>query len=388
MKLATTKSWRSHGEGVLSATLQTSDLVAAANRLRVRLAAARARARPQFAWYPYDSLSNVYQLERLLGPRYDFLLHGAQANGVLDVGCADGELSFLFESLGCRVSAVDHPLTNHNHMRGIRALQRLLDSTIDIREIDLDSQFSLPGECHGLTLFLGILYHLKNPFYVLERLARQSKYCVLSTRIARCFPDGAPMPKDRPIAYLLESAELNRDNSNFWIFSDSGLRRLLKRTHWEVLEYHNVGDTSASNPTSPDRDERVFCLLKSHFGLANVDLLEGWHHAEDSGWRWTERRFSVRVSSDAIARPERMVMRLFVPSALIEQYGPITLSASADGEEMPPLVFDDPGDHTFTGRFKPGCPSEVVTFTLDKALPPDDSDPRERGIIVASIDCE
>jgi hypothetical protein len=81
-------------------------------------------------------------------------------------------------------------------------------------------------------------------------------------------------------------------------------------------------------------------------------------------------------------------MRLFVPAALIAQYGPITLSASADGEEMPPVVFSDPGDHTFTGRFKPGRPSEVITFTLDKALPPDDSDPRERGIIVASIDCE
>jgi tRNA (mo5U34)-methyltransferase len=368
----------------LSGTLQISDLVAAANRLRDRLATARARAEPQFEWYPYDSLSNVYQLERLLGRRYDFLLQGAQANGVLDLGCADGDLAFLFESLGCRVTAVDHPLTNHNHMRGIRALQRLLGSAIDIQEIDLDSQFSLPGECHGLTLFLGILYHLKNPFYVLERLARQSKYCVLSTRIARCFPDGTPMPKDRPIAYLLEADELNRDNSNFWIFSDAGLRRLLKRTHWEVLEYCNVGDTSASNPTSPDRDERVFCLLKSHFGLANVDLLEGWHKAEDAGWRWTERRFSVRVSSDAIARPERMVMRLFVPPALIDQYGQITLFAS----EMSAVVFSEPGDHTFTGRFKPGRASEVITFTVDKAFPPDASDPRERGIIVASIDCE
>jgi hypothetical protein len=367
----------------LSGTLRISDLGAAANHLRDRLATARIRALPQFEWYPYDSLSNVYQLERLLGSRYDFLLQGAQANGVLDVGCADGELAFLFESLGCKVSAVDHPLTNHNHMRGIRALQPLLNSAIDIQEIDLDSQFSLPGECHGLTLFLGLLYHLKNPFYVLERLARQSKYCVLSTRIARCFPDGTPMPKDRPIAYLLESDELNRDNSNFWIFSDAGLHRLLKRTHWEVLECLNVGDTSASNPTSPDRDERVFCLLKSHFGLANVELLEGWHKAEDAGWRWTERRFSVRVSSDSIARPERMVMRLFVPSELIDRCGPITLSASADGEHMSPVVLSEPGDHTFTWR-----PSELITFTLDKALPPDASDPRERGIIVASIDCE
>jgi len=81
-------------------------------------------------------------------------------------------------------------------------------------------------------------------------------------------------------------------------------------------------------------------------------------------------------------------MRLFVPSGLIDRYGPITLSASADGEEMPPVVLSEVGDHTFTSRFKPGRPSEVITFTLDKALPPEASDPRERGIIVASIDCE
>jgi hypothetical protein len=363
----------------LSSTLRISDLPAAANLFRDRLRAARARALPQLEWYPYDSLANVYQLERLLGARYDFLLQGAQANGVLDIGCADGDLAFLFESLGCSVTAVDHPLTNHNHMCGIRALLPLLCSKIGVHEIDLDSQFSLPGENYGLTLFLGILYHLKNPLYVLERLAKHSKYCLLSTRIARRFPDGTPMPTDTPIAYLLEADELNQDNSNFWIFSAAGLRRLLKRTHWEILESCAVGDTATSNPISPDRDERVFCLLKSHFGLANVDLLEGWHKAEDSGWRWTERRFSVRVNSSALARPDRIVMRLFVPNALIDQYGPITMSTSGDA-----AVFAAPGDHTFTMRFN----REVITFTLDKALPPDASDPRERGVIVASIDCE
>jgi hypothetical protein len=368
--------------------LASRDLPAAARRLRDVLAGARTRARGQFAWYPYDSLANVQQLERLLGSRYDFLLQGAQSGGVLDVGCADGDLAFLFESLGCRVTAVDHPLSSHNHMRGIRALKQALDSTIDIHEIDLDSQFSLPGQDYGLTLFLGILYHLKNPFYALERLARHSRYCVLSTRIARCFPDGARMPNDRPIAYLLEADELNQDNSNFWIFSDAGLRRLLKRTHWEILESFAVGDTATSDPTRPDRDERVFCLLKSHFGLANVDLLEGWHKVEDAGWRWTAQRFSVRVSSDAIARPERMIMRLFVPAALIERYGAITLSASAEGEEIRPVVFSEAGDHIFTKRFQAGRDSETIAFTLDKALGPDDSDPRERGIIVASIDCE
>jgi hypothetical protein len=81
-------------------------------------------------------------------------------------------------------------------------------------------------------------------------------------------------------------------------------------------------------------------------------------------------------------------MRLFVPSELIDQYGPITLSASGEGEQMRPVILRESGDHTFTRRFKRGSRNEVIAFTLDKFLPPDDSDPRERGIIVASIDCE
>jgi hypothetical protein len=132
----------------------------------------------------------------LLGPRYDFLLHGAQANGVLDVGCADGELAFLFESLGCKVSAVDHPLTNHNHMRGIRALQPLLDSAIDIQEVDLDSQFSLPGACHGLTLFPESLPP-RTPFTFWRFWPDNSNIASSAPESPAAFP-GSLMPKDRP----------------------------------------------------------------------------------------------------------------------------------------------------------------------------------------------
>src|SRR5207302_220949 len=78
-------------------------------------------------------------------------------------------------------------------------------------------------EIYGLALFFGVLYHLKNPYYVLETLATRARYCLLSTRIARQTPRGTSM-KDEPLAYLLEPCESTYDATNFRTFSETALR--------------------------------------------------------------------------------------------------------------------------------------------------------------------
>lgn len=368
--------------------LQANELTVAAGRLRARIDKLKRENPQDFEWYPYDSFANALKLEWLLAKRYGFLLDAARSHGVLDIGCADGELSFLFESLGCRVTAIDHPITNHNGMRGVRALKNLLGSSVEIVETELDEQFSLPAEPRGLTLFLGILYHLRNPFQAMESLARQTGYCVLSTRVARCFPDGSPMPKGQPIAYLVDVDELNADDSNYWIFSRAGLDRLLSRTRWEVLDSFSTGDTAKSDPVSARRDERVFCLLRSHYGLANVELVDGWHEVEGAGWRWTKRKFSLRASFDSEAKPERITMRLYVPAELFNRLGPLTLSASVDGKPFQPLTLKKPGDHKFATRFRSTRSVPLFTFEVDKFTAPTLADPRELGIVVSSVDVD
>jgi SAM-dependent methyltransferase len=364
-----------------------STLQTAAEHLRQRIDRLKRENKQDFEWYPYDSFANVRQLERLLGTRHQFLVDAARSHGVLDIGCADGELSFLFESLGCQVTAIDHPITNHNAMRGVRALRELLGSSIEIAETDLDEQFSLPSEPRGLTLFLGILYHLKNPFQAMESLAKHSGYCMLSTRVARCFPDGSPMPKDQPIAYLVDADELNADETNYWIFSGAGLNRLLRRTRWEVLESFSTGHTAKSDPVSPRRDERVFCLLKSHYGLANVELVDGWHEIEGAGWRWTQRKFSLRASFEAGGKPERITLRMYLAPEFFQRLGPVKLSAAVNGQPLRSLSLNKPGDHTFKARFRCAAGDPLFTFELDKCTPPG-LDPRELGIVVSSIDVE
>lgn len=194
------------------------------------------------------------------------------------------------------------------------------------------------------------------------------------------------MPANHALAYLLGEEELNRDDTNFWIFSEPGLRRLLERTRWEILEFFTTGNKSASDPVSPDRDERAFCLLRSHYGCQHLDLLEGWHHVEESGWRWTERQFAARATSRLGAKHSRIEMRVFAPPLMIEKFGSITLHAKIDGDEVEPLVMREPGIHMFQRKVPKHSGVTSVVFRLDNALGAEAGYARELGIIVASLE--
>lgn len=182
---------------------------------------------------------------------------------IADIGAADGDLGFFLERQGFDVDIIDWPAANWNGLRGAYRLRELLGAKANILEVDLDSQFDLPRTGYGLVCLLGILYHLKNPFYVLESLAKAARYCLLSTRIARRTVDAKIDLSAAPLAYLLAPDECNNDATNYWIFSMPGLIRLVERCGWHVRAQRTVGDTEASDPSSPDHDERAFLLLET-----------------------------------------------------------------------------------------------------------------------------
>jgi SAM-dependent methyltransferase len=341
-----------------------------------------------FEWYPSDTLSAFVHLDRLLTGGNRSLFSGKKR--ILDVGCQDGEMSFCLESAGHEVVALDHPTYNHNGMRGIRALKTALGSRVQLCDVDLDRQFLLPDGDYDVAVALGVLYHLRNPFYVLEELARRASYCLLSTRIARRFPDGTPVPAHLPIAYLLDERELNDDETNYFIFSDQGLHTLLARTYWDLCDHMTVGGTRDSDPIRPDRDERFFCLLKSRYGrLANVELLDGWHQPEESGWRWTEREFSARVHWEGACPPRAVIIETFISDRLIGLHNPLRLSLDLNGRQLAPEVYRSCGPQKLVRKLPRLTPKEILLrFSLSGALPPDDHDPRERGIIVTALRLE
>jgi hypothetical protein len=285
---------------------------------------------------------------------------------------------------------VDWLPTNYNGMRGVGALKTALESSVEIHEVDLDSQFRLPVSQCGLALLLGVLYHVKNPFFVLEKLAQHCRYCVFSTTVTRFTPDRHTDLDGLPVAYLLDDGELNSDATNHWIFAEAGLRRLLKKTNWEILEYAAWGDTRMSVPDSARRELRVFGLLKSRWfndPSDSAELLDGWHELEERRWRWTKKRFSVVLE----AMPQvacRLRLEFFVPGRLIALAGNVRIDATVEGVRLESAEYHESGPQVYARLLGPeavGSHRLTVQFELDTSIGPDDSDPRERGIVVSKV---
>lgn len=333
---------------------------------------------PGLSWYPYDSVSNLATFASFLTGKNRDLFERLPNQRVLDIGCADGDLAFFFECQGFQVDAVDHPIPNFNAMRGVRSLKASLNSAIALHSIDLDSAEPLPEAHFGLALVLGLVYHLKNPFHLLERLSKIASYALVSSAITEFVPGLDLSVDEAPVAYLADAWELNGDSTNYWICSDAGFRRLLARANWTICEYAIVRGGEARIA-----GRRAFCLCRSVFESQPVRVLYGcgWHAEEPGGWRWTEGNFSVRFES---SRP-LTTLRL---SVYVARSSAVTLRAFANGIELEPATFTETGPAHFDRDLMAvhACTGDIrIDFHLDSAIPPDASDPRERGIIVASI---
>jgi hypothetical protein len=359
-----------------------------------KLNSVKAQTRRDFEWYPYDSLGSWCRLEKMFGGRCRRVLARLANEPLLDIGCADGELAFFLESLGHRVHVMDWPPTNFNGLRGVAALKAALHSAVEIHEVDLDSQFQLPVPRCGLALLLGVLYHLKNPFFVLEKLAEHCRYCIFSTTATRFSPGGQTDLQELPVAYLLDDGELNSDATNYWVFSEAGLGRLLKKTNWEVLEYAAWGDTRASVPDSARRELRVFGLLKStrfNDPADGAELLDGWHELEEDRWRWTKRRFSAAWETAPGGGAGRLRLDFFVPERLLAGVGRVGLTARVNGRPLERAEYSVSGRQSYerlVGAEVLDSRRVTAEFELDAAIAADDCDPRERGLVVSAVSLE
>ena len=132
---------------------------------------------------------------------------------VLDIGAWDGYLSFACERLGAaRVLAIDSHYRGlpGSDRRGFDIAKQVLASAVEYREMDC---LDLSPEAVGLfdvVLFLGVLYHLRNPFLGLERVASVTRnMLVLETHV-----DMTMGP--RPAARFYADGELKGDLTSFW----------------------------------------------------------------------------------------------------------------------------------------------------------------------------
>lgn len=123
-------------------------------------------------------------------------------------------------------------------------------------------------------------------------------------------------------------------------------------------------------------------------------LLSGFHSLEQRAWRWTEKRFTVVLQPPAAVAGHQtaLTVRFTAPAVVIDQLGPVTLTASVDGETIGAQTFDK-ADEGLT--FSLPVPEELlgsepveVVIEVDKAIPPSDLDGRELSVIVSSIGLE
>jgi hypothetical protein len=355
--------------------LEIREVIQHALAFQETLQRVKAKAKPpEPGWYPWDSFGTLTLLDRLLTGRHRFLAPLIGSKPVLDIGCGDGDLSFLFESLGFRVCAVDRPDTNYNRMRGVKKLKTALRSSLRIAAMDIDRETRLPVRECGLALFLGILYHLKNPYGALESLAGQTHHCLLSTAITRFSPGQRADLSDTPAAFLAGIDGLRGDETNYWIFTERGLRNLIERTGWEVCDW-TVSRDPGSLLWHDQTDERAICLLRSRRfpPEARTQLADGWHMLENGAWRWTARRFSIAVAPEV----RKLRLQVTVPEVLSV---PVRLTGAGSTH-----VFDRTGDSECVFPLGDCAEERTVWFELDRALAPDHQDGRERGIVVRGV---
>ena len=102
---------------------------------------------------------------------------------------------------------------------------------------------------------------------MLENLAKCSKHVLLSTKIFKYIPGVESPLGEYSLAYLLDSTECNGDNTNYWIFSETGLRRLVERCGFEIVLF------DVANPrTRPVESKTGPPELPGLIGAVNVKV--------------------------------------------------------------------------------------------------------------------
>jgi tRNA (mo5U34)-methyltransferase len=152
---------------------------------------------------------------------------------VLDVGCWDGFYSFECEKRGAsKVLATDHYVWNAFGKQGFLTAREILDAGVDHKDIDpLDILPETVGTW-DIVLFLGVLYHLRDPLSVLERIARVTKHLlVVESHIVNL-----PMFNNIPMAAFYENDELNDDPTNWWGPNLKCLTQMVRSAGFQPVE--------------------------------------------------------------------------------------------------------------------------------------------------------
>jgi tRNA (mo5U34)-methyltransferase len=177
------------------------------------------------------------------------LRHGVEGKTVLDVGAWDGAFSFESKRRGAsHVLATDYYCWLGPGLgKGKKECFELARCSLELDVIDMNIDvLDISPETTGIfdiVLFLGVLYHLKNPFLALEKMAAVTKsLLVVETETALD-------TLGRPAMAFFPGKELNNDPTNWWapniecvryMLYDCGFKKVEVTPHPEALKQLNM----------------------------------------------------------------------------------------------------------------------------------------------------
>ena len=186
-------------------------------------------------WHTIDLGNGIVTPGRDETPARLPLLHLPPLDGmsVLDIGAWDGFYSFAAERLGAaRVVATDEFAWKHlgTGRAGFDCARRALDSKVQDVEIDvMDLTPEKVGGTYDVVLFLGVLYHLRDPVLALEKVSSVTDdLLVLETHVDL-------LGARRPAAAFYPTTELYGDATNWWGPNMPALRGML-----EAVGFHRI----------------------------------------------------------------------------------------------------------------------------------------------------
>lgn len=126
---------------------------------------------------------------------------------------------------------------------------------------------------------------------------------------------------------------------------------------------------------------------------AAIQLVRGFHSVEQNAWRWTTGSFAVTLKPPAGAAQKGATLQLkfVVPDVVIDKLKSLTLTATVNGQKLPPETYAKAGEYSFS-RDVPATAlqQEAVTveFALDKFIPASAQDQRDLGVIMTLVGFE
>lgn len=172
---------------------------------------------------------------------------------VLDIGTADGFMAFEIERRdAAEVVAIDYRKPTSS---GFSIASSILGSRV---RHEVENVYDLTPEKYGqfdIILFLGVLYHLRNPLAAFDRVrsvAKPGALLFVETHLldnAVLLPDGSIKPLESispelgglSLWQFHPKDTLNGDHTNKWVPNMTGLKNVVEDAGFQVLEHRIHG---------------------------------------------------------------------------------------------------------------------------------------------------